>query len=505
MRSKSIVRITDARGKKEFGVGFLVSPRHLMTCAHVVADGLNSSEAAYSLDKPVGEVTIDFPFVTPTSLTKAKIVKWFPIRERDDDAPESACSDIAVLELTDSAPVESQSVRAVQIVDWGNQIFRAYGFATKKGTYARGVFTGEVRGGWIEVRSSDDAVDFVRPGFSGAPAWLGESSQTVGMVVAISGRTNAYVIPVSVLRNAWPLITTDPLPRLKLTDSDYELICRVNRYKQVNRLKGELETIMRTRTAPLILCLAHGDTREDHDSLLRRLRTDAFRDIAALDGSYSGINPIDFHNSEGFRLEDRLRDLCEQLGRWVKESDIVPDKIAAALNQAGAPKSFCVNLYSDAFGRREAGTLRHWVQYLRRVADCGLKMPVIVIFDVHNYRRNQELFGFILTLIRGKSIIRRVRRCATDWLFATHRRATGEPKVRLIVLDELKPLSLVEIELWIISDAAPARLGYLESHRTILRSRLHALVEELNKNPNRITMQDFILEIAGPTLAGGFP
>jgi len=58
----SIVRIL-APNEKIVGAGFLASERHVLTCAHVIAQGLSIPQNA--LEIPNSEIRLDFPLVAP--------------------------------------------------------------------------------------------------------------------------------------------------------------------------------------------------------------------------------------------------------------------------------------------------------------------------------------------------------------------------------------------------------------------------------------------------------
>src|SRR5262245_60743061 len=77
------------------GGGFLVSDRHIITCAHVVNLAVNRSKS--NTDKPNGEITLDFPLITADQKLKAEVVGWFPPEELRNLTGKP--QDIAVLAL----------------------------------------------------------------------------------------------------------------------------------------------------------------------------------------------------------------------------------------------------------------------------------------------------------------------------------------------------------------------------------------------------------------------
>jgi hypothetical protein len=88
----SLVRIlTDgASPRRPVGAGFLVTPQHVVTCAHVVNDALGRKRSA--ADCPDLPVLLDFPLLRSQPLLQAKILRWFPVK-----------ADSAVGELEDIA------------------------------------------------------------------------------------------------------------------------------------------------------------------------------------------------------------------------------------------------------------------------------------------------------------------------------------------------------------------------------------------------------------------
>ncbi len=54
--------IDDRSPRNPVGAGFLVTPNHVITCAHVVNDALGQPQN--SLDQPDAEVLLDFPLGT---------------------------------------------------------------------------------------------------------------------------------------------------------------------------------------------------------------------------------------------------------------------------------------------------------------------------------------------------------------------------------------------------------------------------------------------------------
>src|SRR3712207_1977143 len=104
-----VVRMYGDRGAI-VGTGFRVSDRHVLTCAHVVAQALGVPEE--TPDSPTGEVRLDFPLIEPGQPLAGRVVRWLPVRSDGGVTPRNG-EDIAVLELIGEPPRGSQSARLV--------------------------------------------------------------------------------------------------------------------------------------------------------------------------------------------------------------------------------------------------------------------------------------------------------------------------------------------------------------------------------------------------------
>ncbi len=85
------VRVLDTRGTA-VGVGALVGPREILTCAHVANAALGRDVRAQ--DQPVGEITVDFAGSSGRPL-RARVQRWLPPPKAG-----AAGDDIAGLVLT---------------------------------------------------------------------------------------------------------------------------------------------------------------------------------------------------------------------------------------------------------------------------------------------------------------------------------------------------------------------------------------------------------------------
>lgn len=165
----SLVRIFNKNGAI-VGAGFLVSERHVMTCAHVAAKALNLPDT--TLDAPGEDIHFDFPLIAPNLGVKARVVFWLPVRSSDLEQPDGN-EDIAVLEVTSSL---SQGCRPALFAAADAQaglMCQTFGLPEgfDKGVPASGVISGSIAGGCQVLEDMKTVGYFAKRGFSGAPVW----------------------------------------------------------------------------------------------------------------------------------------------------------------------------------------------------------------------------------------------------------------------------------------------------------------------------------------------
>jgi V8-like Glu-specific endopeptidase len=242
----SIVRIFHPNGAV-VGAGFLVSPQHMLTCAHVVTTALGIRQD--TVEMPTGAIDLDFPLIAAGQKIQAEVVFWRPVN------PSAVGEDIAGLKLLGKPPDVAQSVGMLTAEDfWGDDL-RVFGFPSghNDGVWATGVLRGESGNGWIQMEAVNVPGYQVEPGFSGAPVWDEKLAGVVGMAVAAEkqreGVKAAFMIPAKVLIQAWSELVafSTPIPpvirlngvqqlkaqllqeRLKCLEADYQAA-----YNQLN-------------------------------------------------------------------------------------------------------------------------------------------------------------------------------------------------------------------------------------------------------------------------------
>ncbi|MGI5292854.1 eIF2A-related protein [Nonomuraea polychroma] len=202
---QGIVQILDG-GQHAVGLGFVVSRRHVVTCAHVVNTALGRDQREVA-PPPAQLVWLRFPFSGDEVVRLARVAVWAP---RPDEVFELA--DVCGLVLPESMPEpaapltfadEGSAPTDVQM--WGPSPLRETG----------GHVTGELMGAVDAVRLQVDqrvgGVFAARVGFSGGPVWIRATGQVTGMLQAV-GREDVYVIRPEVLMRSWPEVLFRPPP-----------------------------------------------------------------------------------------------------------------------------------------------------------------------------------------------------------------------------------------------------------------------------------------------------
>lgn len=206
--TSAIVSILTKRGEI-VGTGFLVSEKHVLTCAHVVAKALDIPPDTPKV--PVNTVLLNFPWIAGAETASqrnlsSRVIFWRPVSE----APNHE-SDVAVLELDSDPPADSQPGRLVAEENlWGHS-FKAYGFPGGNDicASAKGVIRGELPNGRVVLEDINTIGFPVSPGFSGTPVWDNQVNGIVGMIdktEPYSDLRTAYMIPITLLVKICPLL-----------------------------------------------------------------------------------------------------------------------------------------------------------------------------------------------------------------------------------------------------------------------------------------------------------
>ena len=225
----ALVRIRASSDDAVVGVGFLVGPDLVCTCAHVVCQALGVPED--TPEKPTMPVRLDFPFLGNPPV-EATVETWLP-------AGATPVADVAVLRLSadEPGPAEARPARLwVKQLLAGRQ-FQVCGFPTGNdaGAWARGVFDERNADQTVQIEGVTTTGYRIQPGFSGAPVWDIAARAVAGMVVA-SERDEltkvAVAIPSDVLASVAPAIeiAAPSDPYAALTDGVLTSLSALERY-----------------------------------------------------------------------------------------------------------------------------------------------------------------------------------------------------------------------------------------------------------------------------------
>jgi hypothetical protein len=194
--NNAIVRILieDSDPRQPLGAGFLVSPRYILTCAHVIIDVLDLPEN--TREAPEGVIYLDFPLLDDKRTVSATIYKWSPVKEMSGDF-----EDICVLKLSPESVLPNRAEPIPIFVLEQDALFhdrnvRMLGFPKdkKNGYWLNGILQGIIGNGLVQLKSGHG----VAPGFSGTAVWDKEGNAVIGMMVSTyAGNvdTSAYMIP----------------------------------------------------------------------------------------------------------------------------------------------------------------------------------------------------------------------------------------------------------------------------------------------------------------------
>jgi len=202
--SESIVRVLDGGGGT-VGVGVLLGPREIVTCAHVVNSALGRDRRAP--DQPADEVTVTFMIGDGAPL-RARVQRWLP-----PPCTGAAGDDIAGLVLTSAAlPAGTTPARLTANLPKPGRVVHVFGYPENPrrpdGAWVEAIVRGEVGSGRLQLDSTTDTALRIQPGFSGSPVYDRTVGRVIGLLAAapaaVSGERDSYAITAEQLRLAWP-------------------------------------------------------------------------------------------------------------------------------------------------------------------------------------------------------------------------------------------------------------------------------------------------------------
>ena len=212
--TSAIVRIRQAN-QRVVGAGFLVSDKHILTCAHVVNAAL--SRQLNTPDEPNQEVCLDFPLVASGKILRGRVVRWIPVQPSSSILPETG-ADIALLELESTLPEGTQPLRLVKAENSWKHHFRVFGFpeGQQVGVYTDGIIRERQANGRVHIEVLPSSAYHIESGFSGSPVWDEQLDGVAGMTVAIDPlrpeSRAAFMTPTTQLIDACPELEEQAIP-----------------------------------------------------------------------------------------------------------------------------------------------------------------------------------------------------------------------------------------------------------------------------------------------------
>ncbi|MGK7870557.1 nSTAND1 domain-containing NTPase [Falsiroseomonas sp. E2-1-a20] len=337
---QAIARLRASAAGPVIGTAFLVSPRHVMTCAHVVSEALGLAWDAAA--RPSETVWIEFPFTQagqatgPATGLAASVVEWRP------PSPGPA-ADVAVLELEREVGIRPYRTPAAQ--PGRGRRFWTKGFPAGHdgGMDAAGEIGTTIAHGRLLAMGNALPGFFIEGGFSGAPLLDEGSSAVLGMAAEAErdqARRTAIVVPAEQLELAWP-----PLARpYKSLHAFQEADARFfhGRERAIDELEAKL------RQLPLVAVV--GRSGSGKSSLVRaglvpRLRAQdpwcvvTFRPGAPSSDPFSNLAAALLEATQG--QADALESLQQQtaLGALASSLRKDPDSIVGHLQRLTAARS----------------------------------------------------------------------------------------------------------------------------------------------------------------------
>jgi WD40 repeat protein len=189
------------------GLGALVGPRHVITCAHVVNAALGLD--LRSQDRPDSPVRITFPLLSDSLLT-ATVASWHPLPqpgEADDDG-----ADVASLIVEGDLPPGATPGILAGVPPRPGTPVRVFGYPVSAprpaGINVTAIVRGQVAHGRLQIDSVMGSALRVQPGFSGSPVFDDSAGQIVGLIALAPFPTtqasDSQAIGVDALRAACP-------------------------------------------------------------------------------------------------------------------------------------------------------------------------------------------------------------------------------------------------------------------------------------------------------------
>jgi Trypsin-like peptidase domain len=332
-RLHSSIRIW--RDNAPVGAGFVIGERHVMTCAHVVADSAGDRARLRGHAEPPLDLLIKMDaFSAPGRFFAGRVVadSWRP----ETGVDSSELDDVAVIEIVEGelppSAVRVHKTGAVRDRD----VIVGLGVAANlpQGVPIEGKFQQNIANRFLISGASVDAA--VRPGCSGAAAWNLDRGGVAGMIAEMQQSAIGRVIPIDLLEQVWRFDPLPPPTRADLNLDGLQSIASAGPTRALARAYGA--DIRRTSECANVV----GDLKRLHDlvdqlrrsvyaplrSVVQRLPApDAYRDLAQQRGVFLGLRgriaatagPPSFRAGEFPWVEEQLAYVADDLTQALEE------------------------------------------------------------------------------------------------------------------------------------------------------------------------------------------
>lgn len=255
-REGFVVAVRRTGTEAPVGVGFLVTERHIITCAHVINVALGRNQQAQDMPGPNITVEVTFPILGDAEgapVRGCRVTKWVPPFQSELYGGDICCL-VVVGEGIPSGAAPARLVGPSTMRDMAVDLFGYPGNPPRKrnGAWAEHRLRGAVGGGVIQLDADSESALRAQPGYSGSPVIVSDSDgdAVVGMLAVASNDPNAgdaYAIPVERLVEVWPEVLTDltipacPYRGLQVFTRDDSEALFVGREAQVEQLQKMVE------------------------------------------------------------------------------------------------------------------------------------------------------------------------------------------------------------------------------------------------------------------------
>ncbi|WP_405759125.1 ATP-binding protein [Streptomyces sp. NBC_00073] len=265
-REGFVVKVRSRASEVPAGVGFMVGPNQLVTCAHVVNVALGRTKEDRTKPSDRARIQVEFVLLGDAEggpLRNCRIDAWDP-----PPGGGSAGRDVAGLTIVggDLVPVGAGAARLLdsRLGDAGGGEAAIFGYPGVPPREVNGAWTacllrGAVGGGLIQLDSGGESALRAQPGYSGTPVITSDrwGDAVVGMLAVAShdgAEGDAYAVPVAEVVAAWPeVLGRSALPACPyrglqaFTAQDAEAGYFVGREREVDRLRDMV------RVQPLVV------------------------------------------------------------------------------------------------------------------------------------------------------------------------------------------------------------------------------------------------------------